>query len=284
MLPVRWRLTLWFSLLLGLTMAAAGLLIYVVLNHRLIGEVDDKLQLLANQVHRDLNIPQQKDLDLLSIAPSRLAPSSSEFAAPGLYVQILDGQGAVVATSPNLRGEQLPIRPSMVWDGLQGRAQVATLVTAGGEEVRVRTVPMIHGDSVLGLIQVGQSLHHVNLALKSLGLLLAAGIVAVWTLTTVVRWILAGRALRPVSAMTETAAFIAATADDCGEGGDPGRQIEAFLGRSSQDSLPILRDQIVHDLVFRPPGSHLLLDESPHFGCLGHLTDRQGLHAVRGAH
>ncbi len=213
MLPVRWRLTLWFSLLLGLTMAAAGLLIYVVLDHRLVGEVDDRLQLLANQVHRDLNIPQQKDFDFLSIAPSRLAPSSSEFAAPGLYVQILDGKGAVVATSPNLRGEQMPTRPSMVWEGLQGRTVVATLTTAGEEEVRVRTIPMIHGDSVLGLIQVGQSLHHVNQALQSLRLLLAAGVVAVWTLATLVGWLLAGRALRPVSAMTETAASIAATGD-----------------------------------------------------------------------
>ncbi len=213
MLPVRWRLTLWFSLLLGLTMAAAGLLIYVVLDHRLVGEVDDRLQLLANQVHRDLNIPQQKDLDLLSIAPSRLAPSSSEFAAPGLYVQILDSKGAVVATSPNLRGEQMPTRPSIVWEGLQGRTVVATLTTAGEEEVRVRIMPMIHGDSVLGLIQVGQSLHHVNQALQSLRLLLAALVVVVWTLATLVGWVLTGRALRPVSAMTETAASIAATGD-----------------------------------------------------------------------
>ncbi len=213
MLPVRWRLTLWFSLLLGLTMVATGLLIYVVLDHRLIGEVDDRLQTMANQVHRDLNIPQQKDLDLLSIAPSSLVPASSEFAAPGLYVQILDGKGAVVATSPNLRGEQMPTMPSLVWEGLDGRTVVATLMTAGGEEVRVRTIPMIHGDSVLGLIQVGQSLHHVNQALQSLKLLLFAGVVAVWTLATLVGWVLAGRALRPVSAMTETAASIAATGD-----------------------------------------------------------------------
>ncbi len=213
MLPVRWRLTLWFSLLLGLTLAASGLLMYVVLSHKLTGEVDDKLQLLANQVHRDLNIPQQQELDLLSIAPSRLTPSSSEFAAPGLYVQILDGRGSLVATSPNLRGEQLPTQPSIVWEGLRGRATVATLATAGGEEVRVRTMPMIHGDAILGLIQVGQSLHHVNMTLQWLKLLLAVGVGAVWTLATLVGWILAGRALRPVSAITGTAGAIATTGD-----------------------------------------------------------------------
>lgn len=213
MLPLRWRLTLWFSSLLGLTLAALGLLAYVVAGHRLVGEVDDRLQQLANQVHRDLNIPQQEEFDLFSIAPSRLVPASSEFAAPGLYVQILDERGAVVATSPNLREEQLPTQPSMVWEGLKGRATVATLISASGEEVRVRTIPMIHGDSIIGLIQVGQSLHHVNQTLRWLGLPLGAGVLAMWSLAVLVGRVLSGRALQPVSAITETAASIAATGD-----------------------------------------------------------------------
>ncbi len=213
MLPLRWRLTLWFSTLLGLTLAASGLLTYVVASHRLMGEMDDQLQQVANQVHRDLNIPQQEQLDLLSVAPSRLVPASSEFSAPGLYVQVVDEQGAVVATSPNLRGEQLPMQPSLVWAGLKGRATVETLISASQEEVRVRTVPMIHGESVLGLVQVGQSLHHVNQTLRWLGFLLAVGVAAVWSLAVLVGWILAGRALQPVSAITEAAAGIAATGD-----------------------------------------------------------------------
>jgi two-component system, OmpR family, sensor kinase len=213
LLPVRWRLTLWPSLLLGFTLVVSGLLIYVVLDHQLQGEVDERLQQLAHQVHRDLNIPQQEGFDLVSISPSRLASSTSEFSAPGLYVQILDGQGAIVATSPNLRGEELPASPSSIDDGLRGRASVETLSTMAGDPVRVRTVPMIHGDSVLGLVQVGQSLRLLNESLQWLGVLLAAGVVSVWSLTTMAGWIVVGRALHPVSAITETAAFIAATGD-----------------------------------------------------------------------
>ncbi len=213
LLPVRWRLTLWFSFLLGLTLAASGLLVYVVLSHRLTSEVDDRLQQLANQVHRDLNLSPQTDFDLLAIPPSRLVPASSEFAAPGLYVQILDNRGGLVATSPNLRGEQLPIQPSIVWEGLRGHAAVTTLATVGGDDVRVRTIPMIHGDSIPGLIQVGESLHHVNRTLRWLGLLLGVAVVAIWSLATIVGWVLAGSALKPVSAITETADSIAATGD-----------------------------------------------------------------------
>jgi two-component system, OmpR family, sensor kinase len=213
LLPVRWRLTLWPSLLLGFTLIVSGLLIYVVLGHQLQGEVDERLQQLAHQVHRDLNIPQQEGFDLLSIISNRLISSTSEFSAPGLYVQILDGQGKVVATSPTLRGEQLPASPSSIDDGIRGRASLETLDTVAGDPVRVRTVPMIHGDSVLGLVQVGQSLRLLNETLQWLGLLLSAGVVSVWALTTIAGWIVVGRALHPVSAITETAAFIAATGD-----------------------------------------------------------------------
>ncbi len=211
MLPVRWRLTLWFSSLLGVALLGLGVLIYVVAGHRLTSEVDDKLQQLANQVHRDLNIPQVEEFDLLSITPNRLVPSSSEFADPGLYVQIMDQQGKVVATSANLRAEQLPTEPTAVWDGLRGKPTVATLVSASGDEVRVRTIPMIHGESVIGLIQVGQSLHHLNQTLRWLGFLLGTSVLAVWSMALLIGWALVGRALKPVSAITATAASIAAT-------------------------------------------------------------------------
>jgi two-component system, OmpR family, sensor kinase len=213
LLPVRWRLTLWPSLLLGFALVISGMLTYNVLAHQLQGEVDDRLQQLAHQVHRDLNIPQQEGFDLRSISPNRLTSSASEFAAPGLYVQILDGQGAVVATSPNLRGEELPVSASTVRDGLRGQVFVETVTTGAGDPVRVRTVPMIHGESVLGLVQVGQSLHLLTETLGWLGLLLAAGVVSVWSLTTLSGWIVVGRALHPIGAITETAAFIAATGD-----------------------------------------------------------------------
>jgi two-component system, OmpR family, sensor kinase len=213
LLAVRWRLTLWPSLLLGFSLVASGLLIYVVLGHQLQAEVDERLQQLAHQVHRDLNIPQQQGFELRSVSPDRLVSSTSEFSAPGLYVQILDGHGTVVSTSPNLRGEELPVSASGIRDGLRGQASVETLSTMAGDPVRVRTVPMIHGDSALGLVQVGQSLRPLNETLRWLGLLLAAGVVSVWSLTTLAGWIVVGRALDPIGAITDTAAFIAATGD-----------------------------------------------------------------------
>lgn len=213
MLPIRWRLTVWFSFLLGLTLVASALLIYTILGHQLTSEVDERLQQLANNVHRDLNIPQQENLDLSTIASGRLAPGYSELSAPGSYVQIVDDRGAVVAASANLQEGHIPEQPWAVWEGLRGRVTVETLVTASRERVRVRTVPMIHGNSVIGLIQVAQSLRHVDQTLQWLGVLLGGGVLSIWGLATLVGWGMAGRALRPISAITETAASIAATGD-----------------------------------------------------------------------
>lgn len=212
-MPVRWRLTFWFSFLLGIAMGGLGLLIYTVLDHQLMGDVDDRLNQLALQVHRDLNIPQQAGPDLLSIAPNRLMSSSSEFASPGLYVQILDATGNVVATSQNLRGEQLPIEPWMILEGLRGRTNQETLATLTEDQVKVRTMPMIHGESVIGLIQVAQSLHHANQTLQMLAILLGTGVTGLWLMVTLVGWVMVGITLRPVSGIAQAAAEIAATGD-----------------------------------------------------------------------
>lgn len=212
-MPVRLRLTLSFGLLVGAALTGSALLIYSFLSHQLTADMDERLDQVALQVHRNLNIPQQEQLDLLSIAPARLVPSFSEFAAPGLYVQVLDGRGRVVATSPNLRGEQLPVEPSMLIEGLSGRSSQGTLVSLTGDQVRVRTIPMIHADAVIGMIQVGQSLHHVQQTLQWVGLLLAIGVASLWGLATFVEWIMAGRALLPVSAITRAAASIAQTGE-----------------------------------------------------------------------
>jgi two-component system, OmpR family, sensor kinase len=210
LIPVRWRLTIWFGALLGITMLASVLLSYVVVTHRLTGEMDARLQQLGNQVHRDLNIPQQEELDLHSIVPSKLV-SSTDYSNPGVLVQVVDESGAVVATTPNLRGGQMPTSPEPVSKGLQGEPTVVTLQTTAWGDIRMATTPMIHGESVIGLIQVGESLHDLNQELSQLALLMGVGVLTAWLLAVTIGWLLAGRALEPVSALTEMAASIAAT-------------------------------------------------------------------------
>src|SRR5687768_11217146 len=97
-MPIRLRLTLWFGLLLGVTLGR---------------DFDQTLRVRAAQVERELAGSSEEDGELTpdEIRPADLEPDALEdFAEPGVYVQVLSVAGEVLATS----GTLLPVDGSLV--------------------------------------------------------------------------------------------------------------------------------------------------------------------------
>ena len=84
--------------------------------------------------------------------------SSSE---PGIYVQLLNARGRVVAAPPNLAGGELPV-PDSSRQAIQQNERIfdRAPVAAGDANVRLLTVPLHQTgtDEVVGAVQVGESL------------------------------------------------------------------------------------------------------------------------------
>jgi len=212
-LSIRLRLTIWHTVLLSLALVGFSVLVYVVLVQGLSAEMDRTLDHFSHEVHRalgpttdvtDLRHPHIADLDSIPV---------NEFAAPGVYVQLLDAQGQVMAASSNLRGGRLPVDPTAIQDALAGQAAWRTLAAGEGERVRVLTTPIFVNGQAVGLVQVGQSLHNLDLTTRQAALTLLGGALVALGLAAAGGWWLARRALSPVEQIRRTAEAIESARD-----------------------------------------------------------------------
>ena len=208
--PRSLRLQLTF-LVAALTAAAICLfasVFYLVLRANLLAETDDRLQDRANLI-----------LDALSAsdgpgATTRLPelPPLVEFDAPGIYVELRDSAGALLAASPNLGDARLP-DPMVLRDAASPQEPAHATVRAGDDE-DLRLLAMQVSDAIApgGVLIVAESLEPIEGTLtQARELLLACGLGAVF-LVVAGAALLTGVALKPMARLTWAAAQIAATA------------------------------------------------------------------------
>lgn len=227
-MSIRLRLTLWYAGLLGIALAIFTVLIYVTLLTVLTYSVDEALRLRASQLASRL-LPSGGMLDPEELGPQLELSPLEEFAAPGIYVQVLDDRGRLVAASANLAGGQVPPDPDAVAAALNGTESLVTVTTGGGIRVRLLTTPVFLGRRTVGVVQVAQSLAPLETVMRLVSNMLVAVAVAVLVLAVAGGWIMARRALAPIQQVTDSASRIAATGDFAERIPAPGTQDE--MGR-----------------------------------------------------
>jgi two-component system, OmpR family, sensor kinase len=213
---LRARLTLWYGVLLALTLLAFSALLYFTLQQSLASSMDERLTLRADQIRREVGPRLGGLLQPEDVAPGQLDSALSEFNEPGIYVQLLNSRGRVIAAPPNLAGGELPV-PDSSRQAIQQNERIfdRAPVAAGDANVRLLTVPLHQTgtDEVVGAVQVGESLAPFENTMAAVErLLLTTGIGAL-LLAVVVGYLLTRSALSPVAHITATARHIAATGD-----------------------------------------------------------------------
>jgi HAMP domain-containing protein len=211
-LPIRLRMALWFAALLLALVGATGIFLLSAIDDVLQEQVDAVLRLRASRVEREITTGDDDRLDLEDVQAGllELAPLE-EFSAPGIYVQVRDGTGTVIAASANLPRGELPVTDELIQVALDGDEGFET-VPIDVEEVRVLAWPVDATGTVVGVIVVGQSLQLVEATREGVQRLvvIAAGVVMVVALAGA--WWLTALALRPISDVTRVVQSIAATA------------------------------------------------------------------------
>ena len=213
---LRTRLTLWYGALLALTLLAFSALLYFTLQQSLSSSMDERLTLRADQLRREVGPSIGNLLQPEDVAPGQLESTLGEFAEPGIYVQLLNQRGAVVAAPPNLVGDVLPVPRDSLRAIVEDQPIFVTVPVASGDaSVRLLTEP-IHltgTGEVVGAVQVAESLSPFENTMAAVSrLLLSAGLLAL-LLAVVVGWLLTRAAISPVFRITETARHIAETGD-----------------------------------------------------------------------
>jgi two-component system OmpR family sensor kinase len=199
-IPIRLRVTLVFAAVMAVVFVAVGLFLYLRLGEQLDESIDNGLRTRGGEISA---LVRESDTALRGSGEVQLIEAEESFA------QVLDADGAVVDSTPQLRGQPVLDRAEVEralaapvllerdgLPGIEGRARLlATPVEVGGSKV---------------VAVVGSSLDDRSEALSSLAATLLIGGPVALILASLAAYGAAGGALRPVEAMRRRAETISA--------------------------------------------------------------------------
>jgi len=224
-MSIRWKMTLVYTGLLAVLIVAFGLFLFVEIEQLMINSMQTALSIRFHLVmHEALRFTNELEASSSGTRPARL-PTLERFAGPGVFLQIADPNGHVVALSSNAGTNVFPLPAGHVSQERQGRSEIIRLPAAG-------LVPEAQGTDLtqarflvqsslltdqkghpLGVLEMAQSLFIIDQVEDQLIDVLAAGVSVAVGLAIGIGVVLAGRLLRPIVQMTQTAQCIGTSHD-----------------------------------------------------------------------
>lgn len=247
-IPIRLRVTLAFSAAMAVLLVAIGLFLYVRLGEQLEESLDNGLKTRAGEVSA---LVREADGGLSNSTEDSLIESEESFA------QVLTLAGDVRDSTPQLRGVAV-LSPEELGTVAEDAAFFERPGLPGVEgEARLLATPVQTRDGEL-VVVVGASLDDRDEAQSSLATLLAIGGPVALLIASVIGYLVAGRALRPVEVMRRRAHEISAT-----EAGERLPVSEADdelsrLGETLNEMLERLEAALEHERRFVDDASHEL--------------------------
>ena len=202
-MSIRWRLTLWFGLALGVAAIFAALFFYAAIQNWVISvRVDTRLSVYSALTRDELSggTEDSIDYDLAVASLPSLGYSDPDHPDSTIWVQLADADGNVLARSNNLGDQVLPV--------VSGRVPT----TASGGTLRILPY-YFEANGQTYQLAFAHSLSSVNPSLVSYGIAVLLIVVVFVTLATASVAIMIGRALSPVKKVTATAHGIASSSD-----------------------------------------------------------------------
>ena len=205
-LSIRTRLTLWYSGLLLVILAAIGALSYSWLRRTVHQDLDASLLTVARAI-RDTGAPDRPEREVEALLREMLGPELYD-----KFFRLLDPEGRPHTSGSPPRGDALPLSGPARARALRGESTLETVAGPGAEPLRVFTMPIVRNGRVVDIVQVGTSVRRAEAVLdrylQTLLVLIPLGV----GLAALGGAVIARIALRPVDEMTRTARRI--TAED----------------------------------------------------------------------
>ena len=203
---LRVRLTLWYGSALAMVLITFSVVLYVLTARNLRDDVDQSLEETATAAVRSLQergfLPLIDEEELLSQFP--------ELARIDKFFQIFSPSGTITIRSPNIRQHEVPLSRTALEATLNGQTILESAKYPHEPPLRLISVPIIHRDNLLYIVQVGTSMESIEDTLRRFLILLIVAMPIALAVSLAAGWFLAGRALRPVDAITLAAQRIAA--------------------------------------------------------------------------
>ena len=204
-MPLRVRLTLWYGTALALILIIFSTVLYVMTARSLRDAVDQSLEGTAAAAVRALEergfLPLVDEGELMSQFP--------ELARIDKFFQIFSPSGTITIRSPNVKQHELPLSRRALEVAYSGHSLFESAQYPKEPPLRLISVPIVYRGSLLYIIQVGTTMDSVEHTLNRLLLVLLVSMPVTLAVSLAGGWFMAGRALRPVDAITLAAQRIA---------------------------------------------------------------------------
>lgn len=204
MISLRWRLTLWYVAITVFGLLSLLIISYSTLSLSLQNEIDRTLTERANHVVDALAITPNLPIQGVSLG------TTDEFTEPGVFLQILNANGDVVARSLNLGARSIPL-PTL--SEMEILAPTYHILRIDEQPVRLYYKLLINDGRIAGAVQVGQSLVGLETTLRQLRWIYTIGGTIVLLFGLITGWIVTHFGLMPVTRLTDTARDIVRAED-----------------------------------------------------------------------
>jgi len=202
---LRFKLTLWYVLILGILLISFSSFLYFTLSKSLHQDMDNKLRSLAELIASESSSPLSKfgfgNIDQALETSMNLKPI-------GKFIQVLDESGNIGRKSENLKNVQLPISLNALKNASKGLITFETNRSIGNTPLRIITFPVSENNHVTKIVQIASSLEGVEDALSTLFLILIITVPLALMVASLGGQFLAHKALKPVDNITQTARII----------------------------------------------------------------------------
>ena len=213
---IKFRLTIWYLVVLGALLLLFGVIAYLMLSHSLYQSLDDSLKLGVAQLENSLEVDDggigfQND-------------NQFNFGEQSIELVLLYDDSGHLVQSWGKRVE-IPQIYTLLNEALAGQSSFITSHTGNGQEIRLYVAPLKGESGIPATVVVGRSTADVKDVLERFRYILMFAVLATVVLAGGGGLFLANRAFRPVGQITRTAREIEET--------DLSRRIEVL----SEDEL-----------------------------------------------
>ena len=201
-MSLRARLTLFYTVVLGVVLVLFGLAVYGLVSVVQLRQVDATLERTARDLILVTRINDEGDF----VLSERVSLDSS------VIIQIWDTSNRLVGLTPSVEPDS-PFRQPLDSASFSSTVPVYNSVTIGSVHFRVLTVPLHSGDTPIGVLQSGTSLTIIDgLRNEIVGYLIVLSVIGI-ILAGMFGLMTGRRALTPLAVVTDTALQIT-RADD----------------------------------------------------------------------
>jgi two-component system, OmpR family, sensor kinase len=258
-IPIRARIALFGAGVVALAVVTFSSLVYVLVEQNLVTQQDEALRTRGDQVLQQLASPR-------GFRTSPFALTIDIAKSSEIFVEITIFNPNQVYSSGKVNGADPVLPASLLQSAPFDRGNIMNAQAENGPLMRVYVRQLASPGGSAGYLVVGKSLSGIQSELSGLRLFLAAGGVLTLLAAGAASWWLAGRALRPLDAMANTAEDIGRTQDlsrrlpESDPDDEVGRLQRSFnqMLRQLEDAYHRLQSALVAQRRFVADASHEL--------------------------